>query len=271
MIEHSQPPEVKTMTHLSQTERLEFVQSLELEQPKPRTRGLEAATEIAPPKITAEEDANYINDGSLVSFVAGLSVQDKSDVLNGVLLAQKAANTQHNRYSEPEAWYASYREVLTKIGWTGGADSFQKFDANGETVQVQNVVLTILAGLVMGGPAIAAITQALNALKGLSKTDSRFTLWDQSSHSQTAGNFQIAASAKSTDGLVLNLGTFYFSAIKTDTHFLFFDFSSTGITLFTGAQQMVLNTDVYAQVRQVVIEKLGVLANEFVANLPKLQ
>jgi hypothetical protein len=261
------------MTHLSQTERLEFVQSLELEQPKPRTRGLEAAApaSVTQPKITAEENANYINDGSLVSFVAGLSAQDKSDVLNGVLLSQRAANKQHNRYTEPEAWYETYREVLTKIGWTGGSDSFQKHMAAGDTVQVQNVVLTILAGLVTGGPVVAAITQALNALKGLSKTDKGFTLWDQSSHSQTAGNFQIAASAKSADGLVLNLGTFYFSAIKTDTHFLFFDFSSTDITLFTGAQQMVLNTDVYAQVRDGVVKKLGVLANEFVANLPDLE
>jgi hypothetical protein len=271
MIKLSQPPEVETMTHLSQTERLEFVQSLELEQPKTRTRGLGAAAEIAtPPKITADENANYINDGSLVSFVAGLSAQDKSDVLNGVLLAQKAANKQHNRYTEPEAWYETYRDVLSKIGWTGGADSFQKFDAHGDTVQVQNVVLTILAGLVMGGPAVTAITQALNALRGMSKTDSRFTLWDQSSHSQSAGNFQIAASAKSEDGLVLNLGTFYFSATKTDTHFLFFDFSESDIKLFTGAQKMVLNTEVYAQVREGVVKKLGELANEFVANLPDL-
>jgi hypothetical protein len=260
------------MTQLSQHERLEFVRSLEFQEPDVQTRDLAPASEmVSSPKITSGETANYINDGSLVSFVAGLSAQDKSDVLNGVLLAQRAANKKHNRYTEPEAWYASYRDVLTKIGWTGGPDSFQKHKATGETFKIQNVVLQILTGLVMGGPAVVAITHALNALKGLSTTDKRFTLWDQASHSQTTGNFQIAASAKSDDGLVLSLGTFYFSAVATDTHFLFFDFSSTDITLFTGAQKMVLNTDVYAQVRQAVIHKLGLLANGFIADLPDLE
>ena len=76
------------MKQLSPKERLAFVQSLELEAPKTRTR------EIAPPapEITPNSTANYVNDGSLVSFVAGLSAEDKSDVLNGVLLAQLAAS-----------------------------------------------------------------------------------------------------------------------------------------------------------------------------------
>lgn len=252
------------MTPPSQNERLEFVRSLELDQPM-RTR--EA---VLPPEITPDNKANYINEGSLISFVAGLSAQEKSDVLNSVLLAQRAANKKHDRYSEATAWYEAYREVLTMIGWAAGTNTFQKYTATGGTFKVENVVLEIIATLVVGGPVIAAVTQALNALKGLSTTDKRFTLWDQASHRLTTGNFQVAASEKSDDGLVLNLGTFYFSATQTATHFLFFDFSTSDIELFVGGQKMVLNTAVYAQVRQGVTDKLGVLASEFVANLPDL-
>lgn len=254
------------MTELSLKERLEFVQNLELDEPKLRTRDLPSA-----PEITPNDMANYVNDGSLISFVTGLSIEDKSDVLNSVLLAQRAANKKHDRYSQPEDWYKNYHEILTTIGWVGGQDSFQKYTADGTTVKVDDVVLQILGTLAIGGAAITAITQALNALQGLSAHDKQFTLWEQSSHSLTTGNFQIAACEKSGDGLVLNLGTFYFSATQTATRFLFFDYSSTAITLFTGGQTMVLNKDVYAQIRKDVMTKLARLASEFVANLPDLE
>ena len=254
------------MKQLSPKERLAFVQSLELEAPKTRTR------EIAPPapEITPNSTANYVNDGSLVSFVAGLSAEDKSDVLNGVLLAQLAASKKHNRYTEPEAWYKDYHEILSKIGWVGQRDTFQKYTATGQTINVDKVVLQILATIVVGGTAIAAITQALTSLAGLSKSDRQFTLWEQSSHSLTTGNFQIAACEKSNNDVALNLGSFYFTATQNATRFLWFDFSSTDFSLFTGAQTMLLNKDHYSGVRQTVIDKLKELANEFVANLPDL-
>jgi hypothetical protein len=73
------------MTHLSPKARLEFVEHLELDQPKLRTHELPVTPEIKP-----NDTANYVNDGSLISFVTGLSSEDKSDVLNSVLLAQRA-------------------------------------------------------------------------------------------------------------------------------------------------------------------------------------
>jgi hypothetical protein len=254
------------MTHLSPKARLEFVQNLELDQPKSRTRDLPTT-----PEITPNNTANYVNDGSLISFVTGLSSEDKSDVLNSVLLAQRAANKKHDRYTEPEAWYKSYREILTTIGWVGGQDTFQQYTADGTTVKVDDVVLQILGTLAIGGAAITAITQALNALQGLSAQDKQFTLWEQSSHSLKTGNFQIAACEKSGDGLVLKMGSFYFSATQTATRFLFFNYSSTAITLFTGGQTTVLNKEVYSQIRQGVMTKLGALASEFIANLPDLE
>ncbi len=254
------------MTHLSPKARLEFIEHLELDQPKLRTRDLPVIPEIKP-----NDTANYVNDGSLISFVTGLSSEDKSDVLNSVLLAQRAANKRHDRYGEPQAWYKSYHEILTTIGWVGGQDSFQQYTSDGTTVKVDEVVLQILATLAIGGAAITAITQALNALQALSSKDKQFTLWEQSSHSLKTGNFQIAACEKSGDGLVLKMGSFYFSATQTATRFLFFDYSSTAISLFTGGQTMVLNKEVYAQIRQAVMTKLGALASEFIANLPELE
>jgi hypothetical protein len=67
------------------------------------------------------------------------------------------------------------------------------------------------------------------------------------------------------------MGSFYFSATQTATRFLFFDYSTSAISLFTGGQTIVLNKEVYSQIRQAVMTKLGVLASEFIANLPDLE
>jgi hypothetical protein len=257
------------MKHLSPKERLEFVQHLELDRPKIKAGQPKTIVRDIPetPKITADDKANYVDDGSLVSFVAGLSSEDKTDVLNSVLLAQLAANKKHDRYAEPEAWYKSYHQILSTIGWVGQQDTFKEYKTTALKINVEKAVLEILGSLALGATAIALVTQALSALGNLSKHDSTFVLWDQSSHSLTTGNFQIAASEKSGTDVVLHLGTFYFTATQTDTHFLFFDFSTDDIRLSNSAMTMTLNKDLYAHVRNSVIRKLGDMADDLVGSL----
>ena len=53
----------------------------------------------------------------MVTFVDGLSGQQKEDVLNSTLLAQLTANRKHDRERDTGAWYDAYRGVLEQVGW----------------------------------------------------------------------------------------------------------------------------------------------------------
>jgi hypothetical protein len=57
-------------------------------------------------------DSGYVDAGSLISFVAGVSAENRADILNSTLLAQLAANKQYNREQQTQEWYGMYREVL---------------------------------------------------------------------------------------------------------------------------------------------------------------
>lgn len=242
--------------------RQAFVQALALPDYEPRLR--DAMLLRAPAEN--DEKAGYICDGSLVSFVAGLSSQSKSDVLNSTLLAQLAANKKFDREKDTAGWYTYYHTVLENIGWVVQGFEFQKFNASGNSFTVDEVVVKVLEAIA-SGDELAVANQTLAALKSLSDGDSRLTLWNSATHSQSAGNFQIAACTEVDSNVAMKIGAFYFSTTESTSNFLWFRYSSSSTTIYKGGQTMTLNSEVYSRIRQDVLNKLGDRAKNFVADL----
>ena len=114
---------------------------------------------------------------------------------------------------------------------------------------------------------VAVAKSAIQALKALSSDDHRFTIFKHSSHSAQNGNFQVANCSSTGGVLKMSLGAFYFSSTQEDTQVLFFGWSSSNTNIYQSGQSIVLDRDVYAQVRQNVIAKLGEHAKTFVDDL----
>lgn len=245
------------------TQPAAFIDSLELEEPPPDILGLEAA----PVETADKTKAGYVNDGSLISFVAGMSAQNKSDVLNSTLLAQLAANKKFDREKKPQDWYGFYKYVLENVGWVLADFKFDKFSAGGATFSVDEVVLKVLAAIATKND-IAVVMETVEALKSLSDKDRRVVLFDSATHSSSNGNFQIAATAESDDVAVMKLGAFYFTTSQTVTRLLWMKFSNTQARFYQGGQTCNLNSEVYAKVRKQVSDKLGDKAVKFIAELP---
>ena len=60
----------------------------------------------------------------------------------------------------------------------------------------------------------------------------------------------------------------YFKASQVSDDYFFFTYHSQDITLHKATQVLTLDEEVYGQVRQEVIDKLGKNAQKFVKNLP---
>lgn len=94
---------------------------------EPAAPGLEGALEsfrresdATPPRETAPLPANLkaaVDAGSLLSFVEGLSVQEREDVLYSVQLAQRAATGQFDRFTQTHLWYQKYSKCWKT--WAG--------------------------------------------------------------------------------------------------------------------------------------------------------
>jgi hypothetical protein len=213
-----------------------------------------------------DKDSAYVTSGGIVSFVAGLRLQQKEDVLNSTLLAQLAANKAYNREEQTQEWYRKYHEVLENIGWVIAGFDFTRFEATGSKFSIESAVTQLVAAIASQS-ALLVTQAAMAAIKAISSGSKAFAIWDKSTHNTSNGNFQISPCISSDDNVAMALAAFHFAAETVDSQFLWFSYSSSSVKLYKGGQVVVLNEQIYKRVRQQIIEKLGDKATLYVANL----
>ncbi|MEU7583849.1 hypothetical protein AB0B50_40435 [Streptomyces sp. NPDC041068] len=239
---------------------LQFIDSLELDLP-------EMSYFPAGVALQEEEESAAVVAGSVVAFTDGLNGQQKSDVLNSTLVAQLAANKKYDREKDTAKWYGFYRTVLEQVGWVVPSFSFAKLSVAGSRFTVDRAVIALLQAIATGGELTAA-KAAIAALKALPDRDRRVVLFESSSHSEKLGNFQISTCGVSArDTVVMKIGAFHFKTNERVTRVLFFSFPRASTTMYQSRQTMTLNEDVYEQVREAIIEKLGDKADKFIDEL----
>ena len=241
-------------------DKIDFVNSLDVNSNLPMLDSGRLITS------TTDKPSGYIVAGSLVSFVSGISAQSQKDVLNSTLLAQLAANKKFNRETQTQAWYEFYRTVLENVGWTLQGFNFSRVSASGSSFTADRVVIELIAALATGDQ-VTILKATMDALKKLNDSDGRLVLFEQGSHSASKGNFQMAAAQEENEALALTMGAFHFKTTQNVTRVLWFSYSSSDTEFYQSGQGMTLNKDVYARVRNAIIDKLGDKAERFVAEL----
>lgn len=250
-----------------------FVNQLDIAQPLTVHTGRDFR--VAPAALLARADpmpppperpAGYVDKGALVSFVAGVSAQNQSDVLNSTLLAQLAADKQFNRETQVLDWYGAYTNVLGKIGWTLQGLNWENYSASSTSFTVDKVVLELAAAALTGGEA-AVVAATIEAAKSASSSSGPITLFNQSTHSDSQGNFQVSVCSENDGVVAMKNMAFTFSTSDNVTDVLVFHFASAKTQFRQAAQAQSLNAAVYATVRAAIIDKLGNNAKSFIANL----
>lgn len=225
-----------------------------------------AATPARAPLLVDGAEGAAVVGGSVVSFVAGLSAREQQDVLDGLLLAQLAADAQFARVKNPMKWYAVYFEVLGKIGWVMQEAKFSSFKASTTNFTLAQALAASLAA-VLSANEKAILEKALAALQGLASGDGTITLFDNSSATQEGGVFQVGVASSEGGAIALSLGAFQYKAKTSKTKVLFISHARTEMKLKKASQVITLNAERYAALRDMVKEKLMDAQTRFVAGL----
>ncbi|WP_374326268.1 hypothetical protein [Azonexus sp.] len=230
-----------------QASLLEFGMNLmERRQPKP------------PPAV----DAN-----ALLSFVVGVTPQEREDALYSVQLASRSASALFDRFKDTEAWYGKYIETLEKLGWTSEQFAFSKYEQAEGELRMDQAALAVIAAIATQNQ-LAVLNQSLDALKALAEEDGAIRLFDFHTTAESSGNFQIGAVQKSEDGVIsMALGAFHFTADDQRRRFLFLSWGERSVQLWTAAQKMTFNAKHYARLRDAVEDKLGDAAELYIGEL----
>ncbi len=265
-----------------------------------------------PPDLTKP---NFVNAGSLVSFVGNVNSQNREAILNSCLLAQLQASVNFDRQNQLEQWYDVYTNVLKKIGWTVESFKFEEYSTPQETIVRDTEASTFLKGLIEGltgilsaslteilkpeypaatggyqansapdefagiavlnslAPVISndeltSISAAMHSLVSLDDNDVRLTLFKNQSQSATVSNFQLSTAIELNDGVALTTGAFYSQWSRSENQDLWLRVETKYLKIWHGVQKMVLNNNDYAQVSELVKEKLAEKAISFIKHLP---
>jgi hypothetical protein len=208
-----------------------------------------------------------VNVGSLLSFVDGVSEQEKNDVLYSVQLAQRGASGAFDRFTQMQSWYQKYIEILENLGWASEQLAFSRLDQAEGEFRMDQAALAIITAVATQNQ-LAVLREAVSALAKLAEDDGTISLFDFHSSLEGSGNFQLAAVQKSANGaLSMALGAFYFRSVDERKRFLFFKWGSQQVNFWTAAQRMTFNTEFYARRRDEVKARLDADASRFIADL----
>jgi hypothetical protein len=240
-----------------------YVNALELALPKKTYRGLVRGVETVDQGI---DDKAYFDNKSIMSFVAGVSPENRQDVLDATLLAQLAAG---HLYPDPEnlkEWYDKYTEVLKNIGWTVQTNEFSEVSSSGSLFEMKNAILGIISAA-FGGNYLAIVTKVLDALESLSDSDSKIVAFEKNTHSAGKGTFQLAMADEVNGTVTLHMAGFILSATSEVKHILFFSTTKEKATVSSNSMACTLSKEVYATVRSAVKQKLGDNAQQYIAEI----
>ena len=243
-------------------DKVRFVKSLELQE--------SYAAELGAPILATDGKAEaFVCDGSLTSFVADLSGQQKEDVLHSSLLAQLAANKKHDRFKDTENWYKFYTDVMGHVGWVMQGFNFSEYTSHQAEFKISQVTLELLSGLIGGDAALMAVVKG--TLDSLAKSADGITLFGSTSSSSKQGNFQVVPCTvdKSNQVNVAFLGS-YFEASEVAHNYFFVTMKKQDVHLFKATQVFTLDGEIYDQVRDAVLEKLGDSGKKFIKKLPDI-
>jgi hypothetical protein len=220
----------------------------------------------APPTFNENLRA-AVNAGSLVSFVAGVTEREVSDVLFSTQLAQRAASAQHDRFTATEEWYRVYTGVLNRLGWVGESFAFtQRANAAGSFTMDRSALDVIMT--IATGNQLAILVKTIDTLKGLADAEGALRVFELQALRELSGNFQIGAVQRAENGVLsLALGAFYFRTRDARRRLLFVAWGQGEIEFWTGAQKMTLNSALYARHRAAVEAKLNADAADYIAAL----
>ena len=247
-----------TGTELSNEARIAAIENLELNDATSSTQW-----RIQPSRSTADihgsgtDQSALVTGNSVLSFVGGLTPQQKQDVQDCVLFAQMATDKAFpDKKLYRQERFDFHSDVLALCGWGTTNESLKKITGLKQKFTMDQVALDIISSVIGVNKVLLDIVTVV--FKALQKNPKALALFENEAGGNESGDFQILPCIGTADGEVLMIkSSFHFTSPKRVTKVLFWEWSHNSVDLYAGASNTTLNQKVYAGVRQTISEKLA--------------
>ncbi|MCP1441876.1 hypothetical protein J3D54_001008 [Pseudomonas sp. GGS8] len=204
--------------------------------------------------------ASIVGEGVL-SFSAGLSGENRSDAQNAYLYATLAANKAFPQDFQGKEWYALFKEVMSRAGWSSTSLYYNDLNVSGTSVRMDKLVLEILgsvvAGVALPGPTTALMLKvAGDAISALQKRDTALTAYERNLLAHGVGGIAAGACTENNGVATMALGAVRFLRRNTSTKVLFVDVDTRDVKLYRGEAVFEKNDLLAKATREVIATRL---------------
>ena len=246
-----------------------FVSGLDLPAPRFGATGLA----LAPPvDFDAARDQAVVVGSEIVSFVQGITAEQRSDIVNCALLAQlraKKVAPEPRSLAEVRDWYREYFDVLGNIGFVTQQTNLQHYETSADGFEAHEAVLDVAATLLTGAPtALALVTSTVKALQKMDAGNPWITIFNRESRSANTAHFQVSTVDRDPNGeLFVALTAFALEARQKITQVLFFKFRDNDVRIENHAGRASINATLLAGLRAQISQRLLAHSSDYLSRL----
>jgi hypothetical protein len=251
---------------------LEFVQAATLPSLASATeRASESANPVKVALSQAKDQATVVGS-DVISFMSGVTAEQRQDLINSVLLAQLVAKVQVPDSTKIYDWYNAYFEVLKQIGWVVQTEQFATYRASSAGFQAHEAIIALATTLLGPGTgALALVKVTLDSLKNMDANSPWMTIFNRESQSGRTARFQVTvAEPGDKGGFFVTLMAFGLEAHSTLTQILFFKIHASEDVLKHFQGKVSVNAKILVGVRDEIEKKLAEHVAAYVRTLPDL-
>ena len=198
-------------------------------------------------------------EGSTVTaFTDDVTIQDKQDVHDSLLLARLAAAKKFDVEERPRDWYNEFLKVLGNVGWKIKNKQFQEILQHSSRLPFKDFVFNTTYESASENEKKVIKKSLDDALSSAKKVEK----FEDSISDGNKGHLEVGvATRQSTVGLTLLVNGYYFSMKPQPLHHdrrrsFRMQVDVSEMNLYVSTTQLQLNETVYGQVRQDIREKL---------------
>ena len=226
-----------------------------------------AGPEIQPLLLQDSREQVMLVHKSVMFFESGVNASNRADILESTLLAQMGAKAEVPDETNLTGWYKAYVEILSNIGWIVEGCDVKTFSAKAGTVEIQSVIIDILTAA-FGADLVQMVRKTMESIKTLADSNGKLAAFENNTHSESNGSFQVAIVTQAGGAVSINLGTFLIVSTNKIKHILFINFSNDEAELQYASGKLTLDQTVYGNIRNLVRQKLSGRLTEFVSEIP---
>ncbi|MFK0573236.1 hypothetical protein [Endozoicomonas sp.] len=210
----------------------------------------------------------FVDSGSFVVLSQQIDQQTTEDVINSTLFAQLAASHDYNKNTQIAQWYKRYTDVMSIQGWDISEFDDVSLTSVSTDLSVSEVIFEILKTALTDPSDQAVVDAAVSALKKLEKEGPFISLFNHAAIRSNQANFQSSFVTRDEHGLVsMNLGYLVVGFKDISSTILFLRVKAGETWIKSHDETIKLDYDVFNQVRDQVIKKLGENARSQVAGI----